>query len=55
MVFDLLVPHLGYTDLDVAHNGWWGVARKPFEGPRKGGNAFRPGLLRRIRNVLRRR
>jgi predicted O-methyltransferase YrrM len=55
MVFDLLVPHLGYTDLEVAHKGWWGIARKPFDGPRKASEQFRPGLWRRISNVLRRR
>src|SRR5690606_15735400 len=29
LVFDLLVPHLGYTDMHVINRGQWGVARKP--------------------------
>jgi predicted O-methyltransferase YrrM len=29
LVFDLLVPHLGYTDVRTANSGEWGVARKP--------------------------
>jgi predicted O-methyltransferase YrrM len=31
LVFDLLVPHLGYTDLRTANNGEWGIARKPIQ------------------------
>lgn len=34
LVFDLLVPHLGYTDVRTANNGEWGIARKPANGPR---------------------
>lgn len=30
MVFDYLVPHLGYTNLRIANNGWWGIAQKPY-------------------------
>lgn len=29
MVFDLLAPHLGYTDRRTINGGRWGVARKP--------------------------
>ena len=29
LVFDLLVPHLGYTDRRIVNEGQWGVARKP--------------------------
>lgn len=29
LVFDLLVPHLGYTDIRIANSGEWGIARKP--------------------------
>ncbi len=29
MVFETLVPHLGYTDLHTLYGGWWGAARKP--------------------------
>src|SRR5690606_21274764 len=49
MVFDLLVPHLGYTDLRTAHHGWWGIARKPLD--RTSAAPFRrgPGLVERWR------
>lgn len=29
LVFDLLVPHLGYTDCQTINDGQWGLARKP--------------------------
>lgn len=29
MVFDLLVPHLGYTKMQTVNGGQWGVAQKP--------------------------
>ena len=29
LVFDLLVPHLGYTDKQTTYGGQWGIARKP--------------------------
>jgi predicted O-methyltransferase YrrM len=32
LVFDLLVPHLGYTDTRTINGGWWGIARKPLDG-----------------------
>jgi predicted O-methyltransferase YrrM len=31
LVFDTIVPHLGYTDLHTANEGRWGIARKPLE------------------------
>lgn len=31
LVFDLLVPHLGYTDIRTANEGRWGIARKPLD------------------------
>jgi predicted O-methyltransferase YrrM len=55
MVFDLLVPHLGYTDMRTAKNGWWGIARKPLvEAP----DRVQPraaGPLERIRDAFARR
>lgn len=36
LVFDQLVPHLGYADLRVMNNGWWGAARKPLQRIRQG-------------------
>lgn len=29
LVFDILVPHLGYTDRRSVNSGQWGIARKP--------------------------
>ena len=29
MVYELLVPHLGYEKVAMANNGRWGIARKP--------------------------
>ena len=29
LTFDLLVPHLGYTDRRIINDGQWGIARKP--------------------------
>lgn len=31
LVFDLLVPHLGYTNRRTINGGQWGIARKPIE------------------------
>ncbi len=31
LVFDLLVPHLGYTDIRIINEGQWGIARKPLD------------------------
>lgn len=35
LVFDLLVPHFGYTDIRTANGGRWGIARKPRGGARQ--------------------
>ncbi len=47
LVFDQLVPHLGYTDLKTYNNGWWGIARKPLD------RTADQGLSGRIRSLLR--
>jgi predicted O-methyltransferase YrrM len=52
MVFELLAPHLGYTDMRTAKDGWWGVARKPLNGARGATQARAAGLLKRIRDGL---
>lgn len=52
LVFDLLVPHLGYTDLRVANDGRWGIARKPLGDARR---EAVPNKLRRILRILPRR
>ena len=45
LVFDILVPHLGYTDLRTVNEGRWGVARKPqVEGPSGPANKLRDRL-----------
>jgi predicted O-methyltransferase YrrM len=52
MVFDLLVPHLGYTERTTANSGWWGIARKPLD---KAPGAAQPragGLFEGIRQVF---
>lgn len=54
LVFDLLVPHLGYTDQRIVNRGSWGVARKPFEAATE--RASTPqGPLRRLLAASRRR
>lgn len=53
LVFDLLVPHLGYTDLRTANGSRWGIARKPIDGERHQTPA--PGALDRIMNTFSRR
>lgn len=54
MVFDLLVPHLGYSKMTTANNGWWGIARKPLDrAPATRRHAT--GLLDGIRDVIARR
>lgn len=52
MVFDMLVPHLGYTDLETAKNGWWGIARKPIGATAKPSTPQPNGLLQGIRDRL---
>jgi len=32
LVFDYLVPHLGYTNCQTLNDGQWGIARKPADG-----------------------
>jgi predicted O-methyltransferase YrrM len=49
MVFDLLVPHLGYTSRRAVNNGQWGIARKPESADTRGaGRAAKRGLLSRL-------
>lgn len=46
LVFDLLVPHLGYTDKRIVNNGQWGIARKPTA--KQGHQASAQGTLSRL-------
>ena len=50
LVFDTLVPHLGYTDSRIVNEGQWGIARKPIN-ERKDRAPVR-GPLGRIFDVL---
>lgn len=50
LAFDLLVPHLGYTDMRTINGGRWGIARKPLETTRR--KAPETGLLGRILNIF---
>lgn len=50
MVFDELVPHLGYTDMQGVLGGAWGIARKPVNRPDQ--TLRPPGLLQRMRRAL---
>jgi predicted O-methyltransferase YrrM len=52
LVFDLLVPHLGYTDIRVANEGRWGIARKPHDAAAS--QRVRGGTLARLRGGRRR-
>ena len=45
LVFDTLVPHLGYTDRKIVREHGWGVARKPL-GP--GNRKAKDGLFSRL-------
>jgi predicted O-methyltransferase YrrM len=45
LVFDILVPHLGYTNQRSVNDGRWGVARKP-------ASARRTSDTRDLRNAL---
>ena len=49
LVFDLLVPHLGYTDRRTMNNGEWGAARKPLDPANR---PSRRGLFRRLSNAF---
>lgn len=53
LVFDLLVPHLGYTDRAVINRGRWGLARKPITEPALRSPA--QGSLRRVLDAFARR
>jgi len=53
MVFDLLVPHLGYMDKRIVNDGQWGIARKPIIAPAHRASAHWP--LRRLVKALSRR
>lgn len=50
LVFDVLVPHLGYTDLRTVNGGRWGVARKP-AGTNRSSTTGR-GVVRRLTEAL---
>lgn len=50
LVFELLVPHLGYTDQAVINRGRWGLARKPI-GEQAQRNPAQ-GPLRRVLDAL---
>lgn len=50
LVFDLLVPHFGYTELQTANKGRWGIARKPAGEGSKGPSG--PGKLKRILDAV---
>jgi predicted O-methyltransferase YrrM len=47
LVFELLVPHLGYTEVQSVLHGSWGVARKPLAGARSQGR----GMLARMKQL----
>jgi predicted O-methyltransferase YrrM len=53
LVFDLLVPHLGYTGKRTANHGQWGIAQKPVVGARP--TAPARGPIERVLNALVRR
>ena len=45
MVFEILAPHLGYTDRHSVNGGRWGIARKPQEDPKSGRRLSAGGLI----------
>lgn len=47
MTFDLLVPHLGYTNRRIINNGRWGIARKP-----SARTHLERGIFNRVRRAL---
>jgi predicted O-methyltransferase YrrM len=55
MVFELLVPQLGYTDIRIANGGWWGIARKPFDRAANSSPPRETTALARILKALIRR
>jgi predicted O-methyltransferase YrrM len=50
IVFDMLVPRLGYVNLHTAQRGWWGIAQKPMNAEQQ--MLQSRGLLGRLRNAL---
>lgn len=46
LVFQFLVPHLGYEKMRIVNGGRWGIARKPLE--ESGESSRRSGKLARI-------
>ena len=48
MVFEILVPHLGYGDRHTVNGGQWGIARKPQSDARPGAAPGMPDWLRRM-------
>lgn len=48
MVFDLLVPHLGYTNLHTVNAGQWGIAQKPESDAQPANTAADPGWFRKL-------
>jgi predicted O-methyltransferase YrrM len=53
LVFDLLVPHLGYTDKQIVNQGQWGIARKPLDGQNH--SVAARGPIRRLFDAFSRR
>jgi predicted O-methyltransferase YrrM len=51
MVFETLVPELGYTELGTLYGGWWGIARKPLQ-PQRGEGDAGGNLIGRIKGAL---
>jgi predicted O-methyltransferase YrrM len=47
LTFDLLVPHLRYTDRRIVNKGRWGIARKPVDGVQP-----KAGLLAGLRQAF---
>lgn len=52
LVFELLVPHLGYTDVRIVNDGRWGMARKPLSAAAGSAQRRRNSPLKRIRDAL---
>ncbi|HNP35698.1 MAG TPA: class I SAM-dependent methyltransferase [Woeseiaceae bacterium] len=50
LVFDTLVPHLGYTDIRMIDQRRWGIARKPLSGTERPTHSN--GLLQRIAGFI---
>lgn len=52
LVFELLVPHLGYTDFRIVNDGRWGIARKPLYATAGSAQRHGGGLLEGIRSAF---